>query len=141
MLKIREQTIRIGLLIIALVLLLLLNSCADNSGKLVIEAQPSKNFEVDELIETLHLNTSNYRDKVVVVRGVISDINTLNNRNTIILRGEEQSKTLLICDMQKGQDSLIHSLKLGDTTTIKGILKGSLKDVIILHCVISNHIN
>jgi hypothetical protein len=43
--------------------------------------------------------------------------------------------------MQKSQKGLLQNIELGELVTIKGVLKGSLKDVILLNCIISNQTN
>ena len=124
-------------LIIAMSIALVLSSCNDTTGNVVKNTKPSKYFEVEELIDQLHVDTVSFKENVVVVHGIVEDINTLNNRNTIILKGRETSNTFIICDMQEGQSALLQEIELGEAVAIKGVLKGSLKDVILLHCIIS----
>jgi len=126
---------------ICIVLMLCLNSCDDASDKMVNQTNPNKQFNVEELIQLLNIDTLDFTENVVLVEGSIKEINYLNNRNTIILRGKENSNTSIICDMQKDQARLLASLQTGQIISIKGILKGSLKDVILLNCKISNLTN
>ena len=84
----------------------------------------------------LNFNEDNLIENVVLVEGVIQDINSLNNRTTIILKGKKDTDKLVICDMQKNQKIAINNLNLGDEITIKGIFKGTLNDVILLNCII-----
>ncbi|WP_299113992.1 hypothetical protein [uncultured Winogradskyella sp.] len=124
------------LLLIVLVFLGL-NSCTENSDKMVTESLDVKQFHVDQIIEKdLNFNEDNLIENVVLVEGIIQDINSLNNRSTIILKGKKETDRLVICDMQKNQKLAINSLNLGDEISIKGILKGTLNDVILLNCII-----
>lgn len=124
--------------VIGIVLMICLNSCDDASDTIVNRANPNKQFNVEELIQALNIDTLNFTENVVLVEGSIKEINYLNNRNTIILMGDANSDTSIICDMQKDQARLLDSLKTGQVISIKGILKGTLKDVILLNCKISN---
>jgi len=112
-------------------------SCTQNSDKMVNESLDVKQFYVDQIIErNLNFDEDNLIENVVLIEGVIQDINSINNRSTIILKGEKNTDKLVICDMQKNQKLVINSLNLGDEISIKGILKGTLNDVILLNCII-----
>ncbi|GGI56425.1 hypothetical protein GCM10011444_07340 [Winogradskyella haliclonae] len=114
-----------------------LNSCTKNSDKMVSESLDVKQFNVDQIIErNLNFNEDNLIEDIVLVEGVIQDINNLNNRSTIILKGKKDTDRLVICDMQKNQKLAINNLNLGDEISIKGIFKGTLNDVILLNCII-----
>jgi hypothetical protein len=109
---------------------------------MVHETAPFKHFNVDELVEAFKLETSSsFKENVITVEGIVTDINFLNNRNTIILKGKENSGTFVLCDIQKDAAVILKTIKFGDTITIKGILKGSLQDIILLNCIISNDTN
>lgn len=130
---------RYYVLFLSVIVICSLNGCNDNSDQVVNETTPNTYFEVDQLIEAqIDLNDSNVKERVVVVEGIIEDINNLNNRHTVILKGKERTNTLVICDMQDTQRLALEHLKVGDNLAIKGILKGSLKDIILLNCIISN---
>lgn len=126
-------------LTVALATVLLFNSCTDNSDQIVNNTKAVEAFNVEELINQPNLNDSNLKETVIVVEGFVEEINDLNKRQTILLRGKNDIKTSVICDMQKGQTDQIRNLKRGEPTIIKGILKGSLNDVILLNCVIVNN--
>lgn len=79
-------------------------------------------------------------DEIVEVEGQIKEINALNGRNTIVLKGTTNRSPYIICDMQVGVEKELSLLKQNDTVTIKGIYKGLLKDVIILNCIVTNPI-
>ncbi|ULC59877.1 OB-fold putative lipoprotein [Flaviramulus sp. BrNp1-15] len=127
------------LLAISAIFVLSLKGCYDNSDQIVNESLPSKYFKVDELIKKeFNTNKTNFIEHVILVEGIVKDINYLNNRYTIILRGKANVNTLVICDMQENQKELLKRQELGKTIRVKGILKGSLKDIILLNCIIIN---
>ena len=114
-----------------------LYSCSENSDKIVRESLDVEQFHVDQIIEgDFTFDEDNLIENVVLVEGVIQDINNLNNRSTIILKGKKDTDRLVICDMQKNQKLTTNSLNLGDEISVKGILKGTLNDVILLNCII-----
>lgn len=111
--------------------------CTENSDKIVADSLDVKEFQIDEINDdNFNFNSSNLIERVVMVEGVIQDVNYLNNRTTIILHGKGENQRLVICDMQDNQKLKIKSLNLGDKVSVKGILKGSLNDIILLNCVI-----
>lgn len=115
------------------------SSCyEDNSDQIVQKTTTTKHFEPEELLEELSLDSIGLKENVVVVSGIIEDINFLNDRSTIILKGREDTNVFVICDMQENQAILIKNLERGESITIRGILKGSLKDIILLNCIINN---
>ena len=124
-----------------IIFILCLFSCDNASDQMVNQTNPNRQFNVEELIQALNIDTLDFTENVVLVEGSIKEINYLNNRKTIILRGEENRNSSIICDMQEDQAKLLDSLKTGQVISIKGILKGSLKDVILLNCKISNQAN
>lgn len=81
-----------------------------------------------------------YVDKVIAIEGIIKEINYINNRHTILLRGDQEDLSLVICDMQTDQTQKTKSLKRGDTVLLKGVFKGFLKDAVFLNCVISTNL-
>lgn len=135
----REINFTISYISIAMLVTFGFVSCYnDNSDQIVQQTTAIKQFELGNLIETLSLDNTNLKESVVGVEGIIEDINFLNDRKTIILRGKENTDVLLICDMQENQATLLKSLEIGELIKIKGILKGSLKDIILLNCMINN---
>lgn len=84
------------------------------------------NNEVDA--NTLYLN------KTIAVSGTIKEVNTLNNRNTIVLESTHKNHYVL-CDLEIGQLEQTQ-VKLGQTIQIKGVCKGFLMDVVLHDCVI-----
>ncbi|MBC31655.1 MAG: hypothetical protein CMH48_12535 [Muricauda sp.] len=76
-------------------------------------------------------------EKIVEIEGVIKEINSLNNRITILLEGGAAESACVICDMQADQTDDLKDYRPKDTIRLKGVFKGFLKDAIFLNCVIS----
>ncbi|SHG75462.1 OB-fold protein [Winogradskyella jejuensis] len=133
--KIRYKPAKI-LAILFLFLLIGITSCTENSDKIVSESSDVKQFAVDQINdESFNFENSNLIESVVLVKGEIKDINYLNERSTIILKGRSNDR-LVICDMQDNQKQILQKLSIGDAIDVKGILKGSLNDIILLNCII-----
>lgn len=75
-------------------------------------------------------------EKTIQIEGVIEKITYKNGTYTLLLSGDGSSK-LILCEMKKGQESVIQPYEMKDNITLKGVYKGSLLDAIFLHCVIS----
>ncbi len=90
-------------------------------------------FEPNTKINTLE------PEQLVEIEGRIKEINTLNGRHTILLRGGQDESPYIICDMQTGQEKELKLLKENDTIKVKGVFKGFLKDAVFLHCMITHH--
>jgi len=126
--------------IILMLILVCFGSCQDeNSDELVQKSFINQKFDLKELNEVSRLDHKELIETVVKIEGTIEDINFLNDRSTIILSDKKYEGFSAICDMQKAQSLKFKDLKLGDTITIKGILKGALKDIILLNCIIVNN--
>ncbi len=135
---------KIGYILAGLSLLLIISfyffvmkTDAFNSEK----EQPVVTISAKDLIS--HLNTdkerysSLYVDNVIAIEGIINEINQINNRHTILLKGDNEDLSLIICDMQTDQTKKTATLKKGDTVLLKGVFKGYLRDAVFLNCVIS----
>lgn len=112
-------------------------SCEDYSDKMVVENEAVAHFRADSLLSELAENNIHLTDKLITVHGFIAEINQLNNRNTLLLSTKENGTISIICDMQKTEVPLLEGLEKNQPITIKGILKGTLKDVILLNCIIA----
>jgi hypothetical protein len=75
-----------------------------------------------------------FEGKIIEVEGKIKEISFLNNTNSVILFGVDNSG--VICDFNKNQTEEIKKLTKNQTVKIKGIYKGYLKDVILLNCLL-----
>lgn len=78
-------------------------------------------------------------EQLVEIEGRIKEINTLNNRHTILIKGTLDASPYIICDMQTGQEKELELLKENDTIKVKGIFKGFLKDAVFLNCIVTHH--
>ncbi|MFD2562375.1 OB-fold protein [Aquimarina rubra] len=78
-----------------------------------------------------------YKGKIIEVEGVIKEVSFLNNRNTVILYGNNKYSGVL-CDLQSNQTMEIKNLTKGDKVVLKGVCKGFLKDAILLNCMLIN---
>ena len=76
-------------------------------------------------------------ESIVEIQGVIKEINYQNDRITILLEGNAEKSTHVICDIQQNQREAIRNLSPKDTIRLKGVYKGFLKDAIFLNCVLS----
>lgn len=70
-----------------------------------------------------------YNEKILLVKGIISQITEEDNLNKIFLETENPLSGV-ICEMEPGQD--VGSLKTGDEVKIKGRCTGFLTDVILV---------
>jgi len=76
-----------------------------------------------------------FSGKIVEITGRVKEVTFLNNRNTVILYGQN-STSGIICDFDTNQLEEIKSLSKNQKVTIKGVCKGFLKDVVILNCLL-----
>ena len=77
-------------------------------------------------------------EQLVVIEARIKEINTVNSRHTILLKGTLDQSPYIICDMQRGQEKELELLKENDTIRVKGIFKGFLKDAVFLNCIVTH---
>lgn len=81
-----------------------------------------------------------YAGKIIEVQGVVEEINYLNNKTTIILKGDDNNFGI-ICEMNPLENDKVKKINSNDSILIKGICKGYLKDVILLNCTIQQPTN
>ncbi len=89
---------------------------------------------VSDFITEETLTNKKFAGKIIEIKGKVKEISFLNNTNTVILFGNENSG--IICDFNKNQTEEIKALTKNQTVIIKGICKGFLKDVILLNCLL-----
>lgn len=103
-------------------------------------ASISYNLNTTDLIANFKDNKKStnekFTGKIVKIEGKVKEISFLNNTNTVILLGDENSG--IICDFNQNQTKEIKALTKNQTVIIKGIYKGFLKDVILLNCLLMN---
>lgn len=97
----------------------------------------NSNTIVNSFLNDEKIANQKYIDQVILINGVVKTTTFTHNRNTITLKGSQNSHT--ICDLQKNQPPNIQTLNTGDSVKIKGICKGFLKDVILLNCILINN--
>jgi hypothetical protein len=76
-----------------------------------------------------------YTGRVIEITGIVKEVSFLNNRNTLILQGENKNSGV-ICDMNSTQIDATSKITKGQKVTIKGMYKGFLKDVVMLNCIL-----
>jgi len=78
-------------------------------------------------------NTANtkYLDKIIQVKGVISETKIENEIGIITLKTNDNFGSIL-CHLSKEATKKINTLKEGQTITVKGICTGYLMDVILV---------
>ncbi|WP_394350956.1 OB-fold protein [Poritiphilus flavus] len=105
----------------------------------IMEAKPEVYLNAETLISHFKNKDENFleAEKIVSIEGTIKEINSLNNRMTILLEGGVDESACVICDMQTDQTKGLKKFKPKDTIRLKGVFKGFLKDAIFLNCVIS----
>ncbi|MGV6832082.1 MAG: OB-fold protein [bacterium] len=100
--------------------------------------QPYKELSTSELIKNFDSNSLNeYIEKSIDVEGTIKEIKNKNDILTIYL-SDENTDTYIMCQLQENQNTLAGQLKNGQKVKINGVLKGHLRDVILLNCIIRN---
>jgi len=105
----------------------------------IAKVEPNYRLEAKTIIDLGKNQNNSYlkTENVVEIRGVVKEINDLNDRITILLGTKKNELSCIICDMQSNQKEKITKLKPNDTIKIKGVFKGFLQDAIFLNCVIS----
>jgi len=91
-----------------------------------------REFETNEQTATIK-----YNNKVVEVKGLISEIIKNQDNKSIILLKEEDAIFGINCSMDI-LDKNISGIRPGDSVSIIGILQGYLDDVILTNCKIKN---
>ena len=106
---------------------------ADETADITLTANTILNdFSSDESIA----NTK-YLEKIIEVKGVISDIKIEKEKGIITLKTNDDFGSVL-CHLSKESTQKISSLKEGQLIRIKGICTGFLMDVILVKCEIIN---
>ena len=107
------------------------------------KAKTEISIHTDELLRNLgdkdSLNFSSYIEKAIEVEGSLHKITYKNDRYTLLLKGAEVD-TFVLCELQEDQNHIAILLKAGDKVHVKGILKGFLKDTILLNCIILSEV-
>jgi DNA/RNA endonuclease YhcR with UshA esterase domain len=91
-----------------------------SAGKIV------EDFSLDETIAN-----RNYLDKIIAVKGVISDTKIENNKGIVSLKSNDDFGSVL-CYLSTESTRKISLLKVGDTIVVKGVCTGYLMDVVLI---------
>lgn len=139
-----SKTLRVILLaLVPALLVLLLWNLYTKDFQNIAGVEPELYLDAKSLLA--HFKNGNQTllkpESVVEIKGAIKEINTLNDRFTIVLEGEGNNSSGILCDMQANQNKYMSTLSPKDTILIKGVFKGFLKDAIFLNCVISDRKN
>ncbi len=100
--------------------------------------QAEETFTSNELLSKFQQQQQNLADfieKAIEIEGKIKEITFQDGKYSLILKGESDINYIL-CEMQADQNTDVVKLQAGQHVKLKGILKGFLMDVILLHCVI-----
>jgi len=134
------------LLIIGLVLVFALISIMSavsyyNKEVDVRKVKTEMSINTDEFLKDFN-NTNDdsfkqYIEKAIEIKGTIHKVTFKKDIYTLLLQGNELD-TFVICEMQHDQNEVLSQLQEGDEVKVKGILKGFLKDAILLNCIILN---
>ncbi|WP_420573300.1 OB-fold protein [Kordia sp.] len=101
-----------------------------------IEAEET--FTTNELLlklQTKEQKLESFIEKAIEIEGEIKEITFQDGKYSLILKGDSD-KTYILCEMQSNQSDDVLKLHAGEDIKLKGILKGFLMDIILLHCVI-----
>lgn len=100
--------------------------------------QAEETFTTNELLSKFQhtqQKLEGFIEKAIEIEGEIKEITFQDGKYSLILKGESDISYIL-CEMQSNQTPEVLKLRAGQDIQIKGILKGFLLDVILLHCVI-----
>lgn len=102
------------------------------------EIKAEESFTTKELLLQLHSKDEKlegFIEKAIEIKGEIKEITHKGETYSLILKGSSETAYIL-CQMQTDQNGKVKQLKPGQKIKLKGILKGFLMDIILLHCVI-----
>ncbi len=111
-------------------------ACNDPLNGDLTAVPATKVYTVEQLISESSASKTIDGEPVIAVKGTVHEINNVNDRYTILLKGNAVGETYVICDMNTNQINTTKAVKSGDSILVKGLLKGILKDVIMLNCVV-----
>ena len=106
---------------------------AEASADISISANSILNeFSTDE-------TTANgkYLDKIVAIKGEISDLKIEKEKGIITLKTNDDLGSIL-CHLSQASTKKIDEIKVGETITVKGICTGYLMDVVLVKSEIIN---
>ncbi|MEM9917129.1 MAG: hypothetical protein AAF990_03495 [Bacteroidota bacterium] len=118
----------------------LMVGCSGSSG--TVDREVDFNLSASELMSDYQLDEGEadgkYLDKVIEVMGVLQSVQKLKNgRIQLSLKTGEEIGSVL-CNLEKGKESAIASLKVNSPIRVKGICMGMLMDVLLESSVVVN---
>jgi Cu/Ag efflux protein CusF len=137
------RTIKIGIgLILIIVILTLMFFLSNIEMKIQTDTPVDHDLSFIGLRDMLLLSEESTKmnikpGQIIQVSGYVKEVNLLNERITLILKGEQDSSPYMICDFQTDQKDIIHQIKENDKVQVKGVFKGFLKDAIFLNCILT----
>lgn len=125
----------VGLLFICLIFIFkIVNRGVGDTTKI----ETSETFTTNELLTKFQQKQEKlegFIEKAIEIEGEIKEITFQDGKYSLILKGDSD-KTYILCEMQSNQNNEVIKLHAGQDIKLKGILKGFLMDIILLHCVI-----
>lgn len=100
--------------------------------------QAEETFTTNELLSKFQNKQdklASFIEKAIEIEGEIKEITFQDGKYSLILKGDSEI-TYILCEMQSNQNNHVTQLRAGQEVKLKGILKGFLMDVILLHCVL-----
>jgi len=131
-----KRSAKFPYLFIFILVILCFLGCNDRFNGDLTSVPPSKIYTVEQLISEHQSNNKTDIEVVIAIEGIVHEINNFNDRYTILLKGDKVSETYVICDMNTNHINTTKTVKSGDSIVVKGLLKGFLKDAIMLNCVV-----
>ena len=128
----------IKIILLSLSLVLVLEGCEDDLTKDISSIPPKAELTADELIDGLQNDGDFFREEILSVEGALVEVNSKNGTINVLLKGNDNQKNYIICEMNPSIDLGKTNLSEGQTLTVKGILKGYLNDAVLLNCVLDN---
>ncbi|WP_430408262.1 OB-fold protein [Kordia sp.] len=122
------------LFVFLVIIFKILNSGIDDTSKI----ETAETFTTSELLFKLQnkqQKLEGFIEKAIEIEGEIKEITFQDGKYSLILKGDSE-KTFILCEMQLNQKDAVVQLEAGQNIKLKGILKGFLMDIILLHCVI-----
>jgi len=130
----------IGVFISLLILILVAAISQFNKDHVDVKKEKaSMIIEIDEMLTNFKNDEDNankkYTDKIIQLKGVISEISTQDGNATVTLDSPNFDANI-ICSFQSEDNLKILKFKAGDEIFLKGICTGYLLDVVVVKCVL-----
>ena len=128
-------------LIIAIIGAFIVYKMANKSHLDISSSAPKITIEATKLIDEFLIDettaNTNYLDKLIAVKGIISSIKIEEKKGIISLQTEDDFGSVL-CHLSIEATQNLSELEIGQNIQVKGICTGFLMDVILVRCEIIN---